>query len=104
MSTEELREAISVFGFTGVEKMNREQLLKKMLAIKSYLDRQKKTTDDNDSRGKSSSKTSEQNSSAETKSHSGKDWSRHWEEEIRRGMRDDNRSDIKKVIVGLLLM
>lgn len=97
MSTDELRESIRIFGFTGVDKMNREQLLKKMLAIKAYLDKQKQAE----------AAERENPGSAKSGNHpedTGKGhgyWARHWKEEIRKDMggnaASEKRSDIKKV-------
>lgn len=96
MSTEELRESIRIFGFTGVEKMNREQLLKKMLAIKAYMDRQKESAakeGGSDSDASGSTKAGPPSGDAKGRGY----WARHWEDEIRRGLGDDKRGDIKKV-------
>lgn len=98
MSTEELRESIRIFGFTGVDKMNREQLLKKMLAIKAYMERQKAAEKEAET---DCTKSGSGKSTGEPSKGHGY-WARHWEEEIRKDMSGDKRPDVKKVGTGHL--
>ena len=83
--------------------MNREQLLKKMLAVKAYLDRQKEVS------GAGSEKKSSGDDVNGTKENKGKkqgekanrvqnrNWTKEWEEEIKKDLDGQRRSDIRKV-------
>jgi hypothetical protein len=78
--------------------MTREQLIKKMLAIKAYLDRQKEAA----SKGNADNHRAEkQNGGANGSAGKGgqvpRNWAQEWEEEIKRELGAGRRSDLKMV-------
>jgi hypothetical protein len=84
--------------------MNREQLLKKMLAIKAYLDRQKEMTRSESNKKSGVDDISESQGNMDERqtgkknNSNNRNWTKEWEDEIKKELNGERRSDIRKVV------